>query len=138
MSPRMSILFVCEGNSCRSVIAEALARQRLGAQCEVRSAGLNPQPEYDSKSAIRVLKEQFGIDASGHRQTNVRSLDIDSFTHVIALDVDIAERLRRLTSREVIVWHVDDPWEGDRAQYQLCAVNIVSHLDRLVDQLRAS
>lgn len=116
-------------------MAEALAKDRLGTQIDVRSAGLNPQPEYDSKSAISTLKDDFGIDASGHRQTHVRDVDLESFTYVIALDAAIADRLQASASRQIIRWHVEDPWEGDRAEYQLCAVEIVRHLDQFLGQV---
>jgi len=120
---RPSVLFVCEGNSCRSVMAEAFATQKLPGWT-ARSAGLNPLPEYDSRAALATLGRDFGIALGEHRQTDVRNLELDGFTHVIAMDEHIAAALRRLTAREVIAWDIDDPWEGDPEEYRQCALRI--------------
>jgi protein-tyrosine-phosphatase len=119
-------------------MAEGLAKQRLGTRAVVRSVGLNPQPEYDSKSAIQTLKDDFGIDASGHRQTHIRDVEIESFNHVIAMDLAIAKALNKLTHREIIIWRIDDPWGGDPAEYRECALQISQQLRVLLTQISMS
>ncbi len=62
------ILFVCTGNSCRSVMAEYMLRDMLGARDDViiASAGANVfYPSGASAETISVLKEE-GIDAISH------------------------------------------------------------------------
>lgn len=62
-----SILVLCEGNHCRSPLAEALLRAALGSSTQVQSAGLaalHGQPAHDETLAI--LQEQ-GLDHSDHR-----------------------------------------------------------------------
>ncbi len=61
---KQRILFLCTGNSCRSQMAEGLARELKGDLYEVHSAGiethgLNPY-------AVRAMGE-IGIDISGHK-----------------------------------------------------------------------
>lgn len=65
-----SVLFVCTGNTCRSVIAEGLLRKRLKElgkdYIEVRSAGVvafGGIPPTDE--TIEVMNEE-GVDVSGH------------------------------------------------------------------------
>ena len=58
------VLFLCTGNSCRSQMAEGLARELKGDLYEVHSAGiethgLNPY-------AVKAMGE-IGIDISGHK-----------------------------------------------------------------------
>lgn len=66
-----TIFFVCTGNSCRSVMAEALLKKYLGERMkdfEVSSAGIgtiNGLPP--SAETIQVLVKEEGIDVSGHR-----------------------------------------------------------------------
>ena len=68
MSEARSVLFVCTGNSCRSVMAEGLLRKYLKElgkdDIEVRSAGpsaVNGSPA--TKETIEVMKKE-GIDVS--------------------------------------------------------------------------
>ena len=68
MEKKISLLFLCTGNSCRSQMAEGLTRALKGDRIEVFSAGiethgLNPY-------AVNVMKE-IGIDISGHKSKNV-------------------------------------------------------------------
>jgi len=65
------VLFVCTGNTCRSSMAEALARHLLrewGEQgVEVSSAGVFALPNAPAtEEAVQALAEE-GIDLSGHR-----------------------------------------------------------------------
>ncbi len=62
------VLFVCTGNSCRSVMAEYQLRQMLKGRedVEVSSCGTGVLfPTSASHEAINVLKDH-GMDASGH------------------------------------------------------------------------
>ena len=70
-----SVLFVCTGNSCRSVMAEAILRMRfyeLGKDhIEVRSAGVRALDGLPSSNeTIEVMKEE-GVDVSDYRTKNV-------------------------------------------------------------------
>src|SRR5437868_14766037 len=109
-------------------MAEALAKRFLNAEICVKSAGLSPQPEYDSKSAKQTLLSEFGIDASDHRPTDVLDVKLDDFTYVVAMDARIAKRLARITDHEIITWQIDDPWGGDDAEYRDCALLILRAL----------
>ncbi|MBL1075992.1 ArsR family transcriptional regulator [Nocardia sp. 2] len=56
-----AVLFVCTGNSARSVIAESLLRRRTGGRVEVFSAGTHPMPQTHADT-VRVLRDEYDID----------------------------------------------------------------------------
>lgn len=66
-----NLLFVCTGNTCRSPLAEGIAREELRrrgwANVQVQSAGVAARPgAAASPEAVTVARRQ-GVDISGHR-----------------------------------------------------------------------
>lgn len=85
-----SVLFVCTGNSCRSVMAEAILRKRLNEldkkNIDVSSAGvraLNGLPPSDG--TIEVMKEE-GVDVSGLRTKKITADMIKKFDLILAME----------------------------------------------------
>jgi len=76
----MRLLFVCVGNSCRSQIAEAIARN-LGHYAS--SAGTAPE-ENVSENAILVLDEM-GLDSSGLIPKSIDSIEDNGFDKIISM-----------------------------------------------------
>lgn len=83
-SPRPRVLFLCTGNSARSPIAEALLRHHSGGIVEVASAGSEPRPQLHP-GAVRVLREEFGIDISQQVPRHLDTLTGPEFNYVITL-----------------------------------------------------
>ena len=87
---KRSVLFVCTGNSCRSVMAESILRKRLyelGKDgIDVRSAGvraLNGLPS--SNETIEVMKEE-GVDVSDYRTKNITADMIKKADLILAME----------------------------------------------------
>jgi arsenate reductase len=68
-TPKVKILFLCTGNSCRSQMAEGILRASAGDSLDVQSAGSKPAG-YVHPLAIQVMKE-IGIDISDHRSKHL-------------------------------------------------------------------
>jgi protein-tyrosine-phosphatase len=69
------LLFVCTGNTCRSPMAEALARRELEAfgwtGVEVRSAGASAYDGLPASEGALRSAERHGFDLSRHRTTSL-------------------------------------------------------------------
>lgn len=79
---KITILFLCTGNSCRSQMAEGWARHLRSDMIDAYSAGiekhgLNPY-------AVRVMAEE-GVDISGQYSKLVEELLVTTFDYVITL-----------------------------------------------------
>lgn len=68
------VLFVCVGNSGRSVMAEHLFRRSAGDRHQARSAGSDPGPAAHPQ-VLEALRE-IGIDASGHVAHKLDAADL--------------------------------------------------------------
>ena len=73
----MHLLFVCVGNSCRSQMAEGIARS-MGHSAD--SAGTHPA-EYIASNAVVVLNNR-GISAEGMVPKNVGNFSADDSSGV--------------------------------------------------------
>jgi protein-tyrosine-phosphatase/DNA-binding transcriptional ArsR family regulator len=103
------VLFVCTGNSARSVIAQALLRHHTGDQVEVLSAGTCPRPEMHPNTA-RVLRQEFGIDTSSQRPRHLDALADRRLDAIITL----CDKAREVCPRfgddpRRIHWSIPDP-----------------------------
>lgn len=67
---KYNVLFICSGNSARSIFAEAILRKLAGDRFEAHSAGTQPRSELNP-FALEVLRQK-GHDVSGLRSKNVR------------------------------------------------------------------
>ena len=101
------VLFLCTGNSARSIIGAALLRQMGGDAFEVHSAGTHPKGI--NPYTVRVLTP-LGIDLSGERSKSVDEYAGQSFDHVITVCDAAAEACPVFPGApERIHWSFVDP-----------------------------
>jgi arsenate reductase (thioredoxin) len=104
------VLFVCTGNSARSVMAEALLRHHGGDRFEVHSAGTEPRGV--NPLTLRVLEEA-GIDATGARSKSVNEYLGQTFDYVVT----VCDEARQVCPvfpgvHESLHWGYEDPAEA--------------------------
>ncbi len=101
------ILFLCTANSCRSQMAEGLARLLGPKNIRVYSAGTEPKKVHSL--AIRVMGET-GIDISNQRSKGLESVPLDRIDLVVTLCGDAAESCPAFPKKtEHLHWPVPDP-----------------------------
>lgn len=127
------ILIVCDGNTCRSPMAEAIARKLLGTTTEVQSVGIDTADGLPpTKHAVAVMQE-LGLDISQHRSCDIETVDLSGFELIIAMTPAIAQRLRVITSGPARIAQLDipDPYCKGVDVYRLTAKSIALQLRHL-------
>ena len=114
------ILFLCTGNSCRSQIAEGLAKSIFDSTYQIESAGteihgVNP-------NAIKTLKE-INIDISSYRSKSISLNQLNRFDLVITLCGDAKDKCPALDyGIKHVHWDLRDP-----AKFKGTELEIASH-----------
>jgi arsenate reductase len=101
------VLFVCTGNSARSVMAEALLRRRGGSDFEVHSAGTKPRGI--NPLTVRILEEA-GLPTDGLRSKSVNDFLDQRFDYVVT----VCDEARQVCpvfpgSHQSMHWGYEDP-----------------------------
>jgi len=130
---RLTILFLCTGNSCRSQMAEGWARALKGAEIEAHSAGL--ETHGLNPNAVRVMAEA-GVDISGHESQKLDEFMDTDFDYVITV-CDHAHETCPIFPGKAKLLHVgfdDPPRLAANAGSQAEALD---HYRRVRDEIRA-
>lgn len=140
-----AIYFICTGNTCRSPLAEAFARE-LYTKAEFQSRGLHSPGGGASAASVRVMSEIYGIDISGHVSRQLKEEDVLEARLLLTMS---ASHLRQIVEKYPIAadkaftlrdfvfkdkgGDIADPFMGDFDTYAGCAAAIKECIDRLDD-----
>ena len=80
--PKLKVLFLCTGNSCRSQMAEGWARHFKRDSIEPYSAGI--EKHGMNPHAIKVMAEA-GVDVSGQFSKTVEDIGAVEFDYVVTV-----------------------------------------------------
>ena len=108
MASKVSVLFVCMGNICRSPTAEGVFRHLVGeaglsGQIQIDSAGthayhIGEPPDRRSQATAKSR----GVDLSMQRARKVASEDFKKFHYVLAMDENNLSELLRICPSDAI------------------------------------
>jgi protein-tyrosine-phosphatase len=102
------VLFLCNANSARSLMGEALLRHMAGDRYEAFSAGT--EPDRPQERTLATLKRQ-GIATEGLASKSLDEFDGEHFTAVIVLCDKAQQTCRNWqgSSDEYLYWDIRDP-----------------------------
>lgn len=132
----LRILFLCQGNTCRSPMAEGIALKLLREDggfdgWEVTSAGMAcDEGDEAAAMAVRVCRGH-GIDIASH-QTKPLSLDLAAAAdYIITMTRSQAKLLqehlpewKHKIKPLFADWDVSDPFGGNEGVYEACFIQI--------------
>ena len=148
------LLFVCTGNTCRSPLAEVLARRafhdRGWTHVEVKSAGVATLPGVPaSDGSLRVAGEK-GLDLTAHQATPLSPTLVEWADLILTMAPEHLSLIREAGAgdRAAVITHfareteggpwdpgVADPVGIDLARYRSTYQQLEELIDRLMDRL---
>jgi arsenate reductase len=121
----MNVLFVCVGNSCRSQMAEGLAKA-MGLTAA--SAGTHPAAKVAAHAL--TLLESRGIDTTGMRPQSIDDFQPERFDKVISMGCGVHCPAIKIDED----WGLEDPVGADYEVYERTAEEIERRLRALLAQ----
>lgn len=131
LSPKLKLLFLCTGNSCRSQMAEGWAKTLKRDRIEAFSAGI--EKHGLNPNAVRVMAE-VGVDISRHESKQLDELEHIPFDLVITVCGHAHETCPVFAGNHKVV-HVgfDDP--PQMAKSATSESEALGHYRRVRDQI---
>jgi protein-tyrosine-phosphatase len=146
----MNLLFVCSGNTCRSPMAEALARKiatRRGLEdINVSSAGTNAWDNIPATDEALLVGMERELDLTGHRARKLTAAMVAEADLIFVMTPGHLEQVKQLGGRGKV--HVideyasgsahqgiTDPYGGDLEAYRHTADLLEQELEKLFDRL---
>ncbi|RUM24884.1 low molecular weight phosphotyrosine protein phosphatase [Rhizobium vallis] len=149
---RISILFVCMGNICRSPLAEGIfrhlvAQAGLVGHFTIDSAGTGGWHEGDppDQRSIATAKSH-GVDISGQRARRIRPADFRDFDLILAMDRNNVAALGSVAPPEATIRlfgdaalgtgeDIPDPYYGGPDGFELVYTRLLAGCGSLLEAL---
>lgn len=129
---KLTVLFLCTGNSCRSQMAEAFTKALKGNEITAYSAGTKPK---GIDPMTREVMEEAGIDLKGQKSQHVDEFSDIKFDYVITLCGDAKESCPVYPGKTTIIHRgFDDP--PGLAETAGSREEALSHYRRVRDEIR--
>jgi len=132
---KFRVLFVCLGNSCRSPMAEAIARQDAPDLWEVSSGGLTPLGYVARLTKETIVKNNYSAEG----------LESKPIMHSHWQEVDLVINMSGFDKNRVFEepkkvedWPISDPFGAEPELYQEVFDDIRARISELAARLRAS
>ena len=149
----MKILFVCTGNTCRSALAEGIARreaiERGLMDFDVGSAGTSAWNGAPASDGGLLVALEHGVDLSGHRARQLTREIVQENDVILVMGPHHLERAEALggEGKAHLLTHyaahgstdrpVSDPFGGDLEVYRATYEELEKEIKRVFDRIAA-
>jgi arsenate reductase len=134
MTKPLNVLFVCIGNSCRSPIAEAVARHAASDVISACSAGISPLGRIQDSTRKILLERGIPFDGQFSKGLNDNTLfqPVDLIINMSGYRGDSL-----FAGRKYEDWDVEDPYGEDMETYRRICDDIETRVADLSARIRA-
>lgn len=149
----MKLLFVCSGNTCRSPMAEAIARQLAAERglhdLQVSSAGTGAAEGAPVSDGALLVAMEHGIDVASHRSRTLTRELVEDADLILVMGEGHLERVRALGGEDRVRLLTDyasggaharaigDPFGSGLDVYRQTFEELTGEIGRALDRLSA-
>ncbi len=140
----MKIVFVCTGNTCRSPMAEAIAKRLIkdkgieGVQVSSYGLNVNPFENETDKKAVDALKS-LGIPARKKKSKQLSARVLNSADYIITMTAAQKATLPYKTAYTVDelsgAGDIPDPYGGSPEVYELTAFKLKIAVETIIAKI---